>query len=99
MINLNLEMLDINKVYDVFEKIEKKKKGNYNQKDKNNNNYKDGISNYRQKAFEKYGRKCSKCGSIKNLMVHHIDGNRHNNNLSNLRVLCWSCHEKITRRK
>lgn len=99
MIDLDLEMLDKNLMYEVFDKIEKKRKGNYNQKDKNNNNYKDGISNYRQKALEHYGRKCQKCGSTKNLVVHHKDGNRHNNNLSNLVVLCWSCHEQRTKRK
>lgn len=32
------------------------------------------------------------CGSDYKLTVHHIDGNPHNNSLSNLRILCWDCH-------
>lgn len=78
----------------MFEDIEKKK-GNYNQSGKNNNNYKNGISMYAKKKKSK----CERCGSTKNLMVHHKDGNRKNNSASNLKTLCWSCHEQITSRK
>lgn len=37
---------------------------------------------------------CSKCNSKRNIHVHHIDENRKNNELSNLQVLCASCHMK-----
>ena len=39
-------------------------------------------------------RKCEKCGSIENIDVHHIDGNRNNNTPENIMVLCRSCHMK-----
>ena len=37
---------------------------------------------------------CEICGSVKNLDIHHIDGNWQNNNLDNLMCLCRSCHTK-----
>lgn len=37
---------------------------------------------------------CQTCGTIKNLRVHHIDNNRTNKPISNLRILCASCHRK-----
>lgn len=40
---------------------------------------------------------CELCGSTKNLDVHHKDENYSNNNLSNLQILCRSCHIKIHR--
>lgn len=97
-----MEYIDVNKVSEKLDylldeamtEIEKKK-GNYNQAGKNNNNYKNGISTYAQKKKSK----CELCGSTRNLMVHHKDGNRKNNNASNLQTLCWSCHEKHTQRK
>lgn len=85
-------------VFNIFldeDVVEKKRKGNYNQAGANNNNYKNGISMY-----PKYKKsKCETCGSTKHLMVHHKDGNRKNNKPSNLKTLCWSCHEKVTVRK
>lgn len=95
MNDLDCIMIDL---YEILEKCEdaiQKKKGNYNQGGKNNNNYKNGISTYTQHKKSK----CQQCGSTKNLMVHHKDGNRKNNNPSNLETLCWSCHEKKTDRK
>lgn len=94
---LNVEIIDtvevVEKVWD--QTIEKKRKGNYNQAGKNNNNYKNGISMY-----PKYKKsRCEVCGSKRHLVVHHKDGNRKNNNPSNLITLCWSCHEKRTSRK
>src|SRR4030067_2540049 len=47
------------------------------------------------KKFKTLPRKCSKCGSTKSLDIDHKDGNRKNNNRSNLRVLCRSCHRKL----
>lgn len=93
---ITLQLVDINNIFEkCLNDIVEKKKGNYNQKGKNNNNYKNGISAYHQK---KEGS-CSSCGSRKNLMVHHKDGNRKNNEPSNLQTLCWSCHEKRHDRK
>ena len=44
--------------------------------------------------------KCSNCGFIPmhicQLDVDHIDGNRNNNNISNLQTLCANCHRLKT---
>ncbi len=55
-----------------------------------------GITTYRQVALSHYGSKCNRCGYIEHigvLQVHHQDRNRTNNDLSNLEVLCPTCHE------
>lgn len=57
-----------------------------------------------RQVFDKYNRKCNKCGSTERLSIHHIDGKgRHyqefgfkpNNNLDNLELLCLKCHGMI----
>lgn len=51
---------------------------------------------YRKDAFEHYGAVCEYCGSTYNFFdVHHIDGNRDNNDISNLCVLCRHCHHNV----
>jgi hypothetical protein len=55
--------------------------------------------NYRKLAFENYKHKCAVCGWDEDeriLQVHHIDGDRKNNNLRNLIILCPTCHCKLT---
>jgi hypothetical protein len=51
--------------------------------------------NYRQAALKKYGNLCVHCGFgiAEILEVAHIDGNRNNNDLTNLVVLCPTCHK------
>jgi len=55
------------------------------------------VSNedYRQKAFEEYDERCNLCESTRNVRVHHIDGDRHNNELGNLLPVCSPCHADI----
>ena len=53
---------------------------------------------YRKKAFKCLPHKCDKCGLDKLLEVHHKDGNRKNNKVSNLRILCKECHRKLENR-
>lgn len=36
--------------------------------------------------------KCELCGETEDLLVHHIDHNRSNNEFYNFMVLCTSCH-------
>ena len=58
-------------------------------------NWKGGEYTYR-KVIQKAGimPKCSDCGisDTRVLVVHHIDQNRKNNVLSNLKWLCRNCH-------
>lgn len=58
--------------------------------------YKNGISAYRLKAFRNNKHKCVDCDEVKLylLVVHHIDGNRKNNKLTNLEIVCSNCHRK-----
>ena len=37
---------------------------------------------------------CELCGSNINLCVHHIDGNRNNNDINNLLTVCKKCHQQ-----
>lgn len=59
-------------------------------------NWKGGKSPraYRRIAFEEYKmpKVCERCGSTKNLNVHHRDRNRSNNTRENLMILCERCH-------
>lgn len=62
--------------------------------------YKTGINSYRDQAFRLYGKVCNKCGYNKDermLDVHHIDGDRENNDKDNLIVYCVWCHALYTR--
>lgn len=67
--------------------------------------YGNGLGNYREKALRANGNVCEDCGistwlDIPLLMdVHHIDGNRNNNELSNLKVVCPNCHRIIESQK
>jgi endogenous inhibitor of DNA gyrase (YacG/DUF329 family) len=64
----------------------------------NNPNYIHGKGSYRVKALKHYGGQCSLCGyNIEVVLeVHHKDGNRFNNKLSNLNVLCPTHHKEFT---
>ena len=52
---------------------------------------------YQRKAYAHYGKNCTVCGATKDeiqIDVHHVDKNRKNNKIENLRVWCASCHGK-----
>ena len=57
--------------------------------------YKDGRRTYREKALKLKPNFCERCQSNKFLNVHHIDENRFHNEISNLQIVCRSCHNKI----
>lgn len=40
-------------------------------------------------------RVCDYCGSLKDLVIHHINGDHKDNNANNLKCLCASCHSKL----
>ena len=50
--------------------------------------YKDGLWSYRRWIKDN----CEDCGSVEQLHVHHVDRNRRNNELDNLKTLCKDCH-------
>jgi hypothetical protein len=50
---------------------------------------------YHKRLIRKYYNKCQICDGIIKLNTHHIDGNRKNNKLNNLSLLCSSCHSSI----
>lgn len=53
----------------------------------------DRKHNKGDKKFKTLKKKCSKCGTTSGqLDIHHKDGNRDNNNRSNLTYMCRSCH-------
>ena len=64
-------------------------KHGYNQAGEKNNNWKYGCA-YRGKIP---AEECAWCGSTENLLIHHKDENRKNNDPSNLICLCKSCHQ------
>lgn len=50
---------------------------------------------YRRIAFAIKPKKCERCGYAAHeaaIVVHHIDRNRSNNDISNLEILCANCH-------
>lgn len=59
----------------------------------------EGLTNYRLRAMEFYEHKCLCCGWDEDeriLEAHHIDEDRSNSHISNLCLLCPTCHRKIT---
>lgn len=56
------------------------------------------ASSYRKLAFETFEHRCHICNYNKFedvLQVHHIDCNRNNNHISNLVIVCPTCHSEI----
>ena len=53
--------------------------------------------NYRKLAFAHYDSLCAHCGfGIPPVLeVAHIDGDRQNNDITNLVILCPNCHKML----
>ena len=51
-----------------------------------------GCSTCRYRAQKNKKDYCEKCGGTEKLHIDHIDGNRSNNELTNLQTLCKDCH-------
>ena len=66
--------------------------------------YPDGVEWHFWKKFvspmliQLKGNKCEKCGSTKNLLVHHTDYTKEVN-IHTLKVWCRKCHQKEHRNK
>jgi hypothetical protein len=73
-------------------------KNNYNYDIYTENSYKKKGKSFSEPIIALRGRKCEECGIEEwlgkpiNLEVHHKDGNRMNNDLNNLVLLCPNCH-------
>lgn len=65
---------------------------------KQNPFYKNGLYTKEVQDFKKSHKICVRCGSTEKLDIHHLDGNRKNNALSNLTVLCRRCHMDVDER-
>jgi len=57
----------------------------------------DEIPNYdyRKRCLKAKGEECIVCGTGENILVHHVDGDRSNNDLDNLIPVCEACHNDI----
>ncbi len=57
----------------------------------------DGVTIYRERAIKEFGAICNRCGYdsyVEVLQVHHKDRDRTNGALTNLEVLCPTCHNE-----
>lgn len=73
----------------------------------NNPQWRDGSSrrkyppefnNYlKQLVKERDKYRCQLCGNVENLVVHHIDWDKMNNDINNLITLCQECHGGLNR--
>lgn len=55
----------------------------------------DSSSPNRDVAIRRDKYRCAVCDNLKNIEVHHIDGNRKNNTGRNLVSLCRKCHVRV----
>jgi hypothetical protein len=70
---------------------------NKNQQLKDWKDYSRGV-NLKPHLIKERGHKCEECKNVKwldeliSLEVHHVDGNKTNNSIKNLQLLCPNCH-------
>lgn len=55
------------------------------------------LTEIRRIIFERDNNSCQRCGVDKHLLIHHLDNNDRNNDLTNLIVLCSQCHLDLHR--
>ena len=53
------------------------------------------ATDHRKACFQSHGQECFACSSADDVQVHHLDGDRNNNDLDNLIPLCRQCHTKL----
>lgn len=66
-------------------------------REENHPNWNGGVQTYRKMLLRRGFKldKCSECGGKKMIQVHHIDEDRRNNDLENLKVMCIKCHNNF----
>ena len=82
-----------NKCKQIYYKVNPHERGIYS-----GHNGKSAITSYRKIAFANYEHRCFYCGYnrfVDVLQVHHLDENRNNNVLENLRIVCPTCHAEV----
>jgi len=50
---------------------------------------------YREKCLNRKGEFCMLCGRTEKIQVHHVDGDRANDDIVNLIAVCSDCHNNI----
>lgn len=73
-------------------------RSNSEKMDRNGNKnpgWKGGIQAYRRIGWAHFEKKCSICGSENNVEIHHINENRYDNRIENLKPVCRKCHQEI----
>jgi len=84
--------------------IEQARKNSPIQKGSKNINWKGGKptpypdewnGTLKHKIFKREKGKCQECGKRKNLVCHHVNFDKNNCSLNNLKLLCRSCHMKV----
>ena len=55
------------------------------------------LTEIRRIIFERDNNTCQRCGTREHLLIHHLDTNDRNNDLTNLIVLCTPCHLALHR--
>jgi tRNA U54 and U55 pseudouridine synthase Pus10 len=53
------------------------------------------AEDYRKVCLATKGRECEICGATKNIVVHHVDGDRSNNHIDNPVPMCKLCHKAV----
>jgi len=53
------------------------------------------TSQEKDHLFDILGKKCSMCSKEVDLQFHHINGDRSDNKVTNMQVLCYTCHKKL----
>jgi len=48
---------------------------------------------FKKAILKQLGKKCNRCGSTKNLTLHHINQCTSDNRIENFEVLCRVCHD------